>query len=180
MSRVRPQLTEAEIEAARQGVVRAARRYGGRLSTEEVEDLTQTALLRFLERAGSSRLESRAGYLRRIGLSCFVDLVRYERAARRDVSATTSIEGLDFPGDEGPERRYGDREEVEHLLDQCRCVLSPRHFKVFLLAQVLGLSGAETAAACEISLTNVHSIVSRARQRLKQAGVTPRDQSALC
>ena len=61
MTDLRPQLDETDVLAARRGVLYAARRYGARLAAEDIEDLTQNAIGRFLEHAeaGESPLPQR-------------------------------------------------------------------------------------------------------------------------
>ena len=177
MEAVCPQLTEADVRAAHRGVISAARSYHVQLTYEEIEDLTQTALLRFLERACASRVDNRHSYLAQIGRSCVVDLVRHQRAARRDARRTKPLGDFDAPGGVSPERACGSREELVMFLERCRAILSPRYFRVFQLSHVHGFTGAETAAACGLSQGNVYSILSRARRKLKTAGIALRGRS---
>lgn len=171
MTELRPQLDNTDVLAARRGVLYAARRYGARLTAEDIEDLTQSAVLRFLEHANPTRLRYRAAYLSRIGRNCFVDAVRRQSAARRDTRLTTSLDGIDARIDVCPERECSAREELAALLSHCRAVLSARYLRVFVLTYINGLTGAEVADVCGLSPTNVYSILSRARQQLALAGI---------
>ena len=178
MTELRPQLDDTDVLAARRGVLYAARSYGARLTAEDIEDLTQNAILRFLEHANPAKLDHRSAYLSRIGRNCFVDSMRRQSAARRDTRLTTSLDGFDARSDVCPERECSAREELAVLLSRCRAVLSTRYLRVFVLTYINGLTGAEVAGVCGLSPTNVYSILSRARQQLTLAGIVPGPRSS--
>jgi len=71
------------------------------------------------------------------------------------------------------------REQIRKLLEQAVAALPDSFRTVFVLREIEGLSGEETAAALEIPLATVKTRLLRARRRLQQM-LAPEMSSLLC
>ncbi len=144
----------------------------------DAEDVTQQAFLSAVENLAKFREESSfATWLYRIATFAALKVIR-KRKGLATVSleeATESREDYDsVPHPEyiadwkqSPEQLV-ERNETRRLLDESLAKLDDKHRLVFLLRDVEGLSVAETAAALNLSESNVKMRLLRARLQLRE------------
>jgi RNA polymerase sigma-70 factor (ECF subfamily) len=144
----------------------------------DAEDVTQQTFLSLVEHLDSFREESAfATWLLRIATFAALKILRKRRGLD-----TISLEGATEPADsyesiphpefiadwkESPENLVH-RNEVRRLIDEALARLDDKHRLVFLLRDVEGLSGEETAQALGISEGNVKVRLLRARLQLRE------------
>jgi RNA polymerase sigma-70 factor (ECF subfamily) len=162
-------------------------------SLQDAEDLVQETYLRAWR--GISGFEDRASFrawLHRIATNACLNALAKRTAARRVLPETegppwrdmpagppateiawlepypdSALEGVADPAP-GPDARYEMRESVQLAFIAAIQHLPPRQRAVLLLRDVLGWSGAETAAQLGASVASVNSALQRARSTLKQ------------
>lgn len=135
-------------------------RYFVRLSGEPsvAEDLTQEVFLRALRaESGYTAQGQGEAWLFRIGRNLWIDQQR--RRHRQPVPVDPMPEELAMPA----------RQELRVRLDEALGQLSEEEREVFLLCETAGLSYAQIASVCRISLEAVRSRVYRARRSLRAA-----------
>lgn len=119
---------------------------------QAADDLTQETYLRALQAAGQFRGDASARtWLLSIARRTCADAIR-RRRRRRVVPSAAAEAAPDASG------------ALE--LQQLVAGLEPDRRAAFVLTQLLGLSYAETAAACEVPVGTIRSRVARARQDL--------------
>lgn len=144
----------------------------------DAEDVTQQAFLSALEGLAGFREEaSFATWLNRIATYAALKVIR-----KRQGLDTVSLEATTEPSEdydsiprpeyiadwrESPERLV-ERNEIRELLDAALIELDDKHRLVFLLRDVEGLSGAETAATLGLTEANVKVRLLRARLQLRE------------
>lgn len=144
----------------------------------DAEDVTQQAFLSALEGLAGFREEaSFATWLNRIATYAALKVIRKRKGLDTvSLEATTepsedydSIPRPEYIADwrESPERLV-ERNEIRELLDAALIELDDKHRLVFLLRDVEGLSGAETAATLGLTEANVKVRLLRARLQLRE------------
>ncbi len=145
---------------------------------QDAEDVTQQAFLSAIENLAGFREEaSFATWLHRIAAFAALKVIR-KRKGLNTVSldeATSpqandeSIPHPEYIADwkESPEQLVT-RHETRRLLDEALARLDEKHRLVFILRDVEGLSVAETAAALELTESNVKMRLLRARLQLRE------------
>ncbi len=144
----------------------------------DAEDVTQQAFLSAVENLAKFREESSfATWLYRIATFAALKVIR-----KRKGLATVSLEAATEPREDydsiphpeyiadwkqSPEQLV-QRHETQRLLDDALAKLDEKHRLVFLLRDVEGLSVAETAAALNLSESNVKMRLLRARLQLRE------------
>lgn len=144
----------------------------------DAEDVTQQAFLSAVENLSKFREESSfATWLYRIATFAALKVIR-----KRKGLDTVSLEEATEPREDydsiphpeyiadwkqSPEQLV-ERNETQRLLDDALAQLDEKHRVVFLLRDVEGLSVAETAAALELSESNVKMRLLRARLQLRE------------
>ncbi|MBE9606176.1 sigma-70 family RNA polymerase sigma factor [Acetobacteraceae bacterium H6797] len=130
----------------------------------EAEDVTQDAMLRAWEAAADYDASRGAvgTWLQRILVNRAIDRLR-----RRGRQPTVPMEWAEAVPDDGP----GAEEELQHaqeaaLLRQAMEHLPARQRAAIALAYEQGLSGAEAAAALDVSARGLEGLLHRARQAL--------------
>ncbi len=144
----------------------------------DAEDVTQQAFLSAVENLAKFREESSfATWLYRIATFAALKVIR-----KRKGLDTISLEEATEPREDydsiphpeyiadwkqSPEQLV-ERNETQRLLDDALATLDEKHRLVFLLRDVEGLSVAETAAALDLSESNVKMRLLRARLQLRE------------
>lgn len=144
----------------------------------DAEDVTQQAFLSAVENLAKLREESSfATWLHRIATFAALKVIR-----KRKGLDTVSLEEATEPSEDygsiphpeyiadwkqSPEQLV-ERNETQRLLDDALATLDDKHRLVFLLREVEGLSIAETAAALNLSESNVKMRLLRARLQLRE------------
>jgi len=147
-------------------------------NAHDAEDATQQALLDIVENLESFREESSfRTWAHRITTFAALKIIR-KRRGLETVSLEASTEAQEsydqiphpeFIADwrESPERLAQQR-ETARLIEEAMEQLEEKHRLVFLLRDIEGLSGEETAQALGISVANVKVRLLRARLRLRE------------
>jgi RNA polymerase sigma-70 factor (ECF subfamily) len=144
----------------------------------DAEDVTQQAFLSAVENLGKFREESSfATWLYRIATFAALKVIRKRKgletvsleAATEPQEDYDSIPHPEYIADwkQSPEQLV-ERNEMRRLLDQALAKLDEKHRLVFVLRDVEGLSVAETAAALNLSESNVKMRLLRARLQLRE------------
>lgn len=144
----------------------------------DAEDVTQQTFLSALEHLAGFREEaSFATWLNRIATFAALKVIRKRKgldtvsleAATEPQEDYDSIPHPEYISDwkESPEQLV-ERNETRRLLDEALGRLDEKHRLVFLLRDVEGLSGKETAAALGLSEANVKVRLLRARLQLRE------------
>lgn len=144
----------------------------------DAEDVTQQSFLSALEHLASFREEaSFATWLNRIATFAALKVIRKRKgldtvsleAATEPQEDYDSIPHPEYISDwkESPEQLV-ERNETRRLLEEALARLDEKHRLVFLLRDVEGLSGKETAAALGLSEANVKVRLLRARLQLRE------------
>ena len=169
--------TPSALASLRSGVLRAHRRYGLRLSLEDIEDLTQEAALKAL--SARAPTANAPAYYQQVGFSVAVDEARKRGAKKRGADVTTSLSDLvQVPAHHmTPEALALSREALRQRLALCRSTLSQSTFRIFVLAAVLGLPSTEVAAILGTTPTRVDTVICRVRRRLAAQGLHLRQRS---
>ncbi|MFI5840138.1 RNA polymerase sigma factor [Catenuloplanes sp. NPDC051500] len=137
------------------------------------EDALQEALLAAaLQWPAEGMPASPRGWLVTVASRRVVDLIRSERA-RRDREAADAAEALRPAAVPGPgEERLGDRDDTLELLFLCcHPALTPVSQVALTLRAVGGLTTAEVAGAFLVPEATMGVRISRAKQRIRAAGV---------
>jgi len=97
------------------------------------------------------------------------DRIRHECAAKRQKTEEVVLrfEDLVDTGVETPEKRLEIRAELEEKLVRLKGALPPKTLQIVLLVLGAGLTGTEAAAHLGTSVSAVHSMLFRARGRLR-------------
>jgi RNA polymerase sigma-70 factor (ECF subfamily) len=138
------------------------------LGEHDAEDVAQEVVLRLLGTAG--RYDPRRAALSTLVYRMTVNAVHDFRArpSRREVGAdTTAMLSLPAAGANRETRRPAERELRDIVADAVE-LLPERQRQVCALHDLEGLSIAETAAALEITATNVRVHLTHARRALRQ------------
>lgn len=144
----------------------------------DAEDVTQQAFLSAVENLAKFREESSfATWLYRITTFAALKIIRKRKgldtvsleAATEPREDYDSIPHPEYIADwkQSPEQLV-ERNETQRLLDDALAQLDEKHRVVFLLRDVEGLSVAETAAALDLSESNVKMRLLRARLQLRE------------
>lgn len=139
-------------------------------SATDAEDLVQETFRRALERPPRDRAAALGPWLRKVAVNLSIDLLR-KRARERyfgpwlpaPVETARIVEGIE----PGPEARFSLLESASAAFLVALEALDARQRAVLVLRDVLGLDGAEVAAALGISPENVRVILHRARKALE-------------
>ncbi len=145
---------------------------------QDAEDVTQQTFLSVLENLEGFRGEaSFSTWVLRIASHAALKIIRKRKGLN-----TVSLEEATEPSDDlnsiphpefiadwrqSPEHLV-ERNETRHLLDEALTRLDEKHRLVFLLRDLEGLSIQETAAALELSESNVKVRLLRARLQLRE------------
>lgn len=138
-----------------------ARFFRGRVrSTDDITDLVQETMLRFLRAQQASTIDAPQHYLRRTAANL---LIKHEtrgstRIARASVDMIEDIHGsisID------PQRELESREELEYW-DNVLSLLKPKTREIFLLSRVEGYSYKEIAAEYGMTVWGVNKHMSKA------------------
>ena len=144
----------------------------------DAEDVTQQAFLSAVENLSKFREESSfATWLYRIATFAALKVIRKRKGLDTvSLEATTepsedydSIPHPEYIADwkQSPEQLV-ERNETQRLLDDALAKLDEKHRLVFVLRDVEGLSVTETAAALDLSESNVKMRLLRARLQLRE------------
>lgn len=144
----------------------------------DAEDVTQQAFLSAVENLSKFREESSfATWLYRIATFAALKVIRKRKgldtvsleAATEPREDYDSIPHPEYIADwkQSPEQLVA-RNETQRLLDDALAQLDEKHRLVFLLRDVEGLSVTETAAALDLSESNVKMRLLRARLQLRE------------
>jgi RNA polymerase sigma-70 factor (ECF subfamily) len=142
---------------------------------QDAEDVTQQTFLSLVEHLGDFREESSvATWVLRIATNHALKLLRKRRGlpAVRLEDAEETTRDLPHPNYIAQWRDLPDalaqRAEVRQLLEDALAELDEKYRAVFVLRDVEGLSVAETAAALNLSESNVKVRLLRARLKLRE------------
>jgi RNA polymerase sigma factor (sigma-70 family) len=154
-----PISTAAIVGRHHQSVLRFLRRRGA--GADDALDIAQETYVRFLRYEGATTIEFPAAMLFRIAGNVAADHAR-AASSWRQRSLDADAHDFDLPS----EQPSAERElAAEQILEAVRCViaaLSPQCRKVFLLSRVEGLTYAEIALRCGVSVKTVEKHVSHA------------------
>jgi RNA polymerase sigma-70 factor (ECF subfamily) len=146
-------------------VYRLAYRLTG--NRHDAEDLTQDVFVRVFRSLSSYTPGAFEGWLHRITMNLFLDLVRRRRRIRFDGlpdDAADRIPGREAsPADAYDARHFDD--DVQRALD----ALLPEFRAAVVLADIEGLTYEEIAQALDVKLGTVRSRIHRGRSQLRQA-----------
>jgi RNA polymerase sigma-70 factor (ECF subfamily) len=160
LNRNAPLSTAAVVRAHHQSVLRFLRRRGA--NPDDALDMAQETYVRFLKYEGTTDIDSPAAMLFRIASNVVADYGRAVASRRR----FRSFDSGDYGAELASEQPSAERElAAEQILQAVRCViaaLSPPCRTVFLLSRLEGLTYAEIAKQCGISVKTVEKHVSRA------------------
>lgn len=152
----------------RQLAVRARFKY--RLAWEDCEELAADTLLSFhqeLARGGGVREDG--AYLARVLRNRALD---HKKAVRREKRGAFDTVPLAIGQDDGLDPQLdatvAEREELRHLAELAREVLSPQELEIMLLSK-LGLSRSEIGARHGLSVRQVERSLERSQRKLDQA-----------
>jgi RNA polymerase sigma-70 factor (ECF subfamily) len=155
-----PLSTAEVVRSHHHAVLRFLRRRGATL--EDARDIAQVAYVRFLRYEGATTIDSPSAMLFRIAANAAADHGR--AAALRRHSRSFSADG--YEAQIQSEQPSAERElAAEQIVRALRCAiaaLSTQCRTVFLLSRVDGLTYAEIASRCGISVKTVEKHVSRA------------------
>lgn len=154
-------------------VFAVARRITG--ADHDAEDVTQQTFLSVIEHIGDFREESSfSTWVLRIATNHALKLLRKRRTAPavRFEDAEETAGELPHPNYIAPWRdppdRLAERAEVRRLLDEALAELDEKYRVVFVLRDIEGLSVRETAAALDLTESNVKVRLLRARLQLRE------------
>lgn len=155
-----PAATRAVVDRHLPGVVAFAWRMVGDHAT--AEDVAQDAMLKLWRQAPRWKPKAQIGtWLRRVAYNRCIDLHRRTRPSE-DVTALA----LEDPAP-GPSRRLL-AAEVSLIVRQAMEALPERQRAAIAMAHFDGMNNGETAAALEISVEAVESLLARGRRTLRQ------------
>lgn len=138
-----------------------ARFFRGRVrSTDDITDLVQETMLRFLRAQQTSKIDAPQHYLRRTAVNL---LIKHEmRGSTRIARASVDmIEDIHGPIAIDPQRELEGREELEYW-DNVLSLLKPKTREIFLLSRVEGYSYKEIAAEYGMTVWGVNKHMSKA------------------
>lgn len=165
-----PLSTAAVVRSQHQSILRFLRRRGA--TTEDALDIAQDAYVRFLKYEGVTTIESPSAMLFRIAGNVAADHGRAAALRRR----ARSLDGGAFDAEVASDAPSAERElAAEQTVTIVRMViaaLSPQCRTVFLLSRVNGLTYAEIATQCGISVKTVEKHVSHALRACAERGAT--------
>ncbi len=151
--------TSVLVAEYQERLLRYFRRAAG--EREVARDLTQEVFLR-VSRAGIPAAPDShvAGWLFRIARNVALD--HHRRKRRRPEAELPALEG-----------GMGAQQELAAALNQALATLSDLDRDIFLLREVSGLTRAEIASACDVTVDAVRSRIHRARLELRTALAEP-------
>ncbi|MCY4393678.1 MAG: sigma-70 family RNA polymerase sigma factor [Rhodospirillaceae bacterium] len=155
-----PAAARAVVDRHLPGLVAFAWRMVGERAT--AEDVAQDAMLKLWRQAPRWKPKAQIGtWLRRVAYNRCIDLHRRTRPSE-DVTALA----LEDPSP-GPSRRLL-AAEVSSIVRQAMEALPERQRAAIAMAHFDGMNNGETAAALEISVEAVESLLARGRRTLRQ------------
>ncbi len=147
-------------------------------NAHDAEDVTQQTFLSLVENLDSFREESAfATWLLRIATFAALKIIRKRKgldtvSLEAETEPADSLEGIAHPEYIADWKESPDilvrRNEVRRLIDEAMGRLDEKHRLVFILRDVEGLTGEETAQALGISEANVKVRLLRARLQLRE------------
>lgn len=165
--------SQALVGHVRAAISRAGRGWSVPLSLEDVEDLTQEALLRLWSRYPKRWEQYPRRLVNRVAASVVIDAARQSTASKRDRRRRTNLEAVELALVSDPQvvDRLMAREELAERLNLCQKELTPAQFRVLVLAYFVGLSSREVAARMALAVSTVDATASRLRARLARRGI---------
>lgn len=159
----------------RERVPRLARFLGRlRVRAEDAEDVAQESIARLLRYRDSEPPEAWAALLYRIAINVTRDRARRERQAPSGDAQDDALHSL--ATDDSPEQHASDQQALARVREAI-LRLPPRCRAVYLMHRVDGLSYAEIARRCGVSVKAVEKHMSHALRELRDARERPGGRS---
>lgn len=173
----------------RSGLRAAGLRPGADAGGLQLEDFVQEAWCRLLADDGrrlrccrATGAAGAAAYLKKVGRSAVLDLLRAAAAEKRGGDLTESLDGMEpettgrgIDGGPTPEQRLLVRERRARFFRACRTAVGSgtprRDLRILYLAVVEGWRSRDIARHCRVTAATVDSLVCRVKKRLRRQGV---------
>jgi RNA polymerase sigma factor (sigma-70 family) len=174
------ELTAELLAGIRRRIWWVARNRGVHLQDDALDDLVQDLLLLLWQRGVTSAVGDFRAHVLCCAGNLTLDFLRRRRAKKREEPDHTNGDGaLLLPAwAPTPEQQAIARDELRHQLARCRRLLSARHYRVFVLAYVAGLSRREVGAVVGLRPSSVDSVLHRLRCSLGEKDVVSRPRAS--